>query len=66
VAEIEKLEVIHLLLSRLLEPPPPHHHNHFTALFPGPPRWAGARRELLDFMVRQDHPVGRQSIRTKQ
>ena len=28
-----------------------HHHNHFTALFPGPPRWAGARRELLDSMV---------------
>jgi len=28
-----------------------HHHNRFTALFPGPPRWAGARRELLDFMV---------------
>jgi len=28
-----------------------HTHNHFTALFPGPPRWAGARRELLDFMV---------------
>jgi len=22
------------------------HHNHFTALFPGPPGWAGARREL--------------------
>jgi len=28
-----------------------HRHNHFTALFPGPPAWAGARRELLDFMV---------------
>ena len=26
-------------------------HNHFTAFFPGPPRWACARRELLDFMV---------------
>jgi len=24
------------------------HHNRFTALFPGPPRWAGIRRELLD------------------
>jgi len=23
----------------------------FTALFPGPPGWASARRELLDFMV---------------
>jgi len=29
----------------------PHHHNRFTALFPGPPRWVGARRELLGFMV---------------
>jgi len=29
----------------LLESPP--HHNRFTALFPGPPGWAGARRELL-------------------
>ena len=29
---------------------PPPHHNRFTALFPGPPGWAGARRELLDFM----------------
>ena len=28
-----------------------HHHNRFTALFPGPFGWAGARRELLDFMV---------------
>jgi len=28
---------------------PHHHHNRFTALFPGPPWWAGARRELLDF-----------------
>ena len=27
------------------------HHNRFTALFPGPPWWAGARRELLDFMA---------------
>jgi len=26
---------------------PPPHHNRFTALFPGPPGWAGARRELL-------------------
>ena len=26
-------------------------HNHFTALFPGLPAWAGARRNLLDFMV---------------
>ena len=29
-----------------------HHnpHNHFTALFPGPPGRAGARRDLLDFL----------------
>jgi len=51
-----------------------YHHNHFTALFPGPPRWAGARRELLDFMVQRkihkgrhtDHPAGRHPIRTNQ
>ena len=50
------------------------HHNHFTALFPGPPAWAGARRELLDIMVqekintgrRTNHPAGRHSIRTNQ
>ena len=49
----------------------PHHHNHFTALFPG---CAGARRELLDFMVQgkidrgrhTNHPAGRHSIRTNQ
>jgi len=43
------------------------HHNRFTALFSGPPGWAGARRELLDFMVQgkinrgrhTDHPAGR-------
>jgi len=28
-----------------------HTQNHFTALFPGPPGLAGARRELLNFMV---------------
>jgi len=28
-------------------------HNRFTALFWGPPGWAGARRELLDFMVQE-------------
>jgi len=46
----------------------------FTALFPGPSGWAGARRELLDFVVRAkinrgrhtDHPAGRHSIRTNQ
>jgi len=50
------------------------HHNRFTALFPGPPRWTGASRELLDFMVqgkinrgrRTDHPAGCHSIRTDQ
>jgi len=55
----------------LLQPP---HHNRFTALFPGPPGWAGARRELLDFMVQgkinrgkhTDHPAGRHSIQTNQ
>jgi len=47
-----------------------HHHNCFTDLFPGPPGWAGARRELLDFMMQgkinrgrhTDHPTGRHSI----
>jgi len=51
-----------------------YHHNRFTALFPGPPGWAGARTELLDFMVQgkikrgrhTDHPAGRHSIRTSQ
>jgi len=51
-----------------------HTHNRFTALFPGPPGWAGARRELLDFMVQgkinrgrhTDHPAGRHSVRTNQ
>jgi len=49
-----------------------HTHNSFTALFPGPLRWAGARKELLYFMVQgkinrvrhTDHPDGRHSIRT--
>ena len=51
-----------------------HHHNHSTALFPGPPGWAGARRELVDFMMQgkintgrhTDHPAGRHSILTNQ
>ena len=51
-----------------------HTHNRFTALFPGPPGWAGARRELLDFVVHgkinrgryTDHPAGHHSIRTNQ
>ena len=53
---------------------PHHHHNHFTALFPGPSGWAGAKTELLDFMVKgkinrgrhTDHPAGRHSILTNQ
>ena len=36
-----------------------HHHNRFTALFPGPPGQAGARRELLDFMVQEEINRGR-------
>jgi len=48
--------------------------NRLTALFPGPPGWAGTRRELLDFVVQgrinrgrhTDHPAGRHSIRTNQ
>jgi len=51
-----------------------HTHNRFTALSPGPPGWAGARRELLDFMVQgkinrgrhTDHLAGCHSIRTNQ
>jgi len=46
----------------------------FYGPFPGPPGWAGARRELLDFMVQRkinrgrhtDHPSGRHSILTNQ
>jgi len=53
---------------------PPHHHNRCMALFLGPPGWASARRELLDFMVQRkinrrrhtDHPAGHHSIRTNQ
>jgi len=49
-------------------------HNHFTALFPGQPGWASARRELLDFMVQGKikrgrhtvHPAGCHSIWTNQ
>jgi len=51
----------------------PHHNCFFTALFPGPPPgWAGARRELLDFMAQgkinrgrhTDNLAGLHSIRT--
>jgi len=49
-------------------------HIRFTARFPGPSGRAGARRELLDFMVQRkinrgrhmDHPAGRHCIRTYQ
>jgi len=62
-----------LLMKTLLIQAPNHHNNRFTALFPGPPGWASARRELLDFMVQMkinrgrhtDHPAGCHSIRTR-
>jgi len=39
-------------------------HNHFMALFPGPPRWAGARRHfLMDFYGARDHDRGRHTDR---
>ena len=47
-----------------------YHHNRFYSPFPGPPGWASARRELLDFMVQgkinwgrhTDHLAGRHFI----
>jgi len=30
---------------------PPAHHNRFTAHFPGPPGWAGARKEVLEWTL---------------
>ena len=48
-------------------------HNHFMALFPGLPGWAGDRNLLLDLMVQgkitetdTDHPTGCHSIWTNQ
>jgi len=46
-----------------------HTRNHFTALYPGLPGWAGARRNLVDFMVlgkitEADNPAWRHSMRT--
>ena len=38
------------------------HHNRFTALFPGAPGRAGARRELLDFMVQGKINRGRYTV----
>jgi len=51
-----------------------HHHNRFTALFPGSPGWADARKEFLDFMVQgkinrdihTNHPAGCHSVWTNQ
>jgi len=50
------------------------HTKRFTAIFPRPPGWASARRELLDFMVQgkinrgrhTNHPAVRHSIPTNQ
>ena len=72
---------LNLILSRSIAPvshrsttPPPPHHKRFTVIFPVPPGWAGARRELLDFVVQgkinrgrhTDHPPRRHSIWTNQ
>jgi len=74
--DLHMVQLMPLPPHRLLlnQNPPHHHHNRFTALFPGPPGWAGARRELLDFMVQgkinrgrhSDHLAGSHSIRTNQ
>jgi len=69
-------------LTSVTDKRPPHHGNTtttipqpFYGLFSGTmPAWAGARRELLDFMMQgkinrgrdTDHPDGRHSIRTNQ
>jgi len=70
---ITQLSTYPIFLSSVIQSPPPHH-NRFTALYPGPPGWASARREPLDFMVQgktnrgknTDHPAGRHSIRANQ
>ena len=67
--------IISCFMEVICRIPAPHttpHHNHFTAHYPRPPGWAGARSELLDFMVQgkinrcrhTDHPAGCHSIRT--
>jgi len=40
-------------------------HNRFTALLTGPPGWAAARRELLDFMVQGQINRGRHAIKVR-
>jgi len=40
-----------------------HTHKRFTALFLGPPGWAGARKEPLDFMVQGKINRGRHTVR---
>jgi len=55
---------------------PHHHHNHFMALFPGPPGWAGTRIPEENFWTlwckgrltrrHTDHPAGWHSIWTNQ
>ena len=50
------------------------HHKRFMAIFLGPPGWAGARREHLDFVVQwkinrsrhTNHPARRYSSQTNQ
>jgi len=57
----------------VLHTPPPQPQP-FYGPFPGPPRWAGARRKLLNFMVQgkinrgrhTDHLAGRHSVQTNQ
>ena len=76
VYEMRCIQQLTIARNQEQKKPPPPHHNRFTALFPGPPGWAGATRELLDFMVQGDweinrgrhtnHLAGRHSIRTQQ
>jgi len=57
VSELGEWPIWSLLIST--ESHHHHHHNRFMALFPGPPGWAGASRELLDFMVQGKISRGR-------
>jgi len=65
----------HFKLGLLWVKVPPHHTTQpFYGPFSGNTGWAGARRELLDFMVQEwinsgrytDHPTRHHSIRTNQ